>query len=41
MKFIICFQRSDISNTAQAFIDTLRSFTSYFVDYEDDEDIRK
>ena len=41
MKFIICFQRSDISNTAQTFIDTIKSFTSYFADYEYDEDIRR
>lgn len=34
MKFVLCFQRSDINNTAQAFLDTVKKFTEYFKGYD-------
>ena len=41
MKFILCFQRSDINNTAQTFLDTVKKFTAYFNNYDSNAEIRQ
>ena len=33
MKFILAFEKSHFSNTAEKFLDTIIQFTSYFKDY--------
>ena len=41
MKFVLCFQRSDINSTAQVFVDTVKHFTAYFKNYDNDAEIRQ